>query len=97
MLAVSDVRMLCRFKVLNQRQPVAFALFRNISRAGNFSAEDIVARSPVLSFASENEPTQGHLALTGDSTYVLRLIMQHVSEHCSLRALLRAARCRSSG
>ena len=43
-----------------------FKLFRNISRAGNFSAEDVVATSPVISFASYNEPTQGHLAMTAD-------------------------------
>ena len=53
------------FTLINQRQPVAFALFRNISQAGNFSEGAIVARSPIIKFANYNEPTQGHLALTG--------------------------------
>ena len=56
----------CRFRLINQRQDMVFKLFRNISRAGNFSAEDVVATSPVISFASYNEPTQGHLAMTAD-------------------------------
>lgn len=58
----------CSFQVLNQRQPVVFALFANVTRAGNFSEEAIVARSPVIHFASYDEPTQGHLALTSDPT-----------------------------
>ena len=59
------MRLRCSFIVANQRQPVAFALFRNISAAANFSSADIVARSPAIEFANYNEPTQGHLALTG--------------------------------
>ena len=63
----------CRFRLINQRQDMVFKLFRNISWAGNFSAVDVVATSHVISFASYNEPTQGHLALTADPTYVLAL------------------------
>ena len=56
----------CRFQVLNQRYPVFFAYFSNIS--SNFvsmvyTSKKVIAVSAPIAI-TPNEPTQGHLSFT---------------------------------
>ena len=56
----------CRFQVLNQRYPVFFAYFSNIS--SNFvsmvyTSNKVIAVSQPIA-VQPNEPTQGHLSFT---------------------------------
>ena len=49
-----------RFRLLNARRPLRFALVR-----GGLGSPAVAAWSAPISFASWNEPTQGHLTITG--------------------------------
>lgn len=48
------------FRLLNMRQPLRFALVRN-----GLELPLVAAWSQEIEVARPNEPTQGHLALTG--------------------------------
>ncbi|KAL0055672.1 hypothetical protein WJX82_003065 [Trebouxia sp. C0006] len=54
------------FRILNQRADPHFLFFSNITHSGNFSDVDVIARSPNITIVNYNEPTQGHLAYTGN-------------------------------
>lgn len=58
------IEVMCRFRVLNQRQDLIFKLFSNISQSGNFSDADVIATGKLVRIDNANEPTQGHLAMT---------------------------------
>ena len=46
------------FQLLNQRADIQFLFFSNLTSAGNFSQEQVIAASPVLAVANANEPVQ---------------------------------------
>lgn len=54
----------CRFRLLNMRQAVRFVLLRN-----GFEFPTPAAHSQQITVANPNEPTGGHLALTGQQGY----------------------------
>ena len=56
----------CRFRILNQRADPHFLFFANITHSMNFSDVDVIAKSANISIVNYNEPTQGHLAYTGN-------------------------------
>lgn len=56
----------CRFQVLNQRYPVFFVYFSNISSTFTtfvYTSTKVIAVSPTIA-VTPNEPTQGHLSFT---------------------------------
>lgn len=54
------------FILLNQRQPLAFYFFKNVSASTGFSNLTYSGRSAMINLANPNEPLQGHLALTAN-------------------------------
>ena len=71
-LCLLTLTLLSRFILLNQRQPVAFFFFKNVTDANGFSNLTYSGRSPTITLSNPNQPVQGHLALTADPTYVAR-------------------------
>ena len=51
------------FQLLNQRADIQFLFFSNLTAAGNFSQQQVIAASPVVRVANPNEPVQVQLGL----------------------------------
>uniref|UniRef100_A0A383VVS5 Purple acid phosphatase n=1 Tax=Tetradesmus obliquus TaxID=3088 RepID=A0A383VVS5_TETOB len=64
-----------KFRLINYRSDMQFALFR-----GGMMAPQLAALSPIIRVQNPNEPLQRHLALTGDNT---QMMVQWVTKNSS--------------